>query len=147
MDTTKPKGKAKTKAKAKATAKASATGKGKAQPLASQASEASQEDAQGKNSRGSLVLKRPAGKAQQNKAKRASVELEEPAGGKKARASRTGKEKATFARRWRPTCEPSGAIWDAMKRAFEKVVEPNVVCPSRQEDLPALLCTFFSFYH
>ena len=45
-----------------------------------------------------------------------------------------GKEKATFARRWRPSCEPSGSIWDALKSAFEEVVQPAVSRPSALED-------------
>ena len=132
----------KAKAKAKAEkAKAKAKGKGgEATAKAQDAKDAGEPNDSEEDHESELdcnqVLKKPAAKKMKPTGqKRATSDLKATAQRKKPRTSAAGKDKATFARRWRPACEPSGQIWEALKHAFETTIEARVISPSRQEDM------------
>ena len=42
-------------------------------------------------------------------------------------------DKATFARRWQPTCEPGKTFWDVLRNVFETDVAPYLVRSSTLE--------------
>ena len=149
----KAKAKAKNKARAKATAKAKAKTKAKAKAKthkdkgskahkrpAAKAVPTDFQEADEQSLEATAAQEEPCEKRSPNKkTKRQGGDTKKgcaPDQGKSKTKKPKGKSKAkaTFARRWRPTMDPAGAIWDALKMAFEAVVLPVVDRPSYLEE-------------